>query len=237
MKILLDSRTYKSIAMIQIISALFFFLISVPFCLLRFPLPIIGFSLLCIGIGQLAFSCFFIKKNAIYMKKKEHYPDQPWKWLENWDGEKIILKNKTLQLYSLSDSFILSVSSLSLVITFFLLGIEGAGKSYFFIFFICLIPAIYGIITFIIAVRKLKYGKSILRLRAFPGVIGEYLTGEVIVPAKLYHRGSFRLQLSNVERPQDKESQERILWEKTIVITEYNYDNLETTIPFEFSIP
>jgi len=85
---------------------------------------------------------------------------------------------------------------------------------------------------------RLKFGKSVFRMKPVPGVIGGYLEGVIEIPVRLEPLNGFDLELSCIQRIMDGKAED-VIWhvKKNIAQSVDVKDEKRSVIPVRFGIP
>lgn len=135
------------------------------------------------GMGALAlFFGVYSLRGDIHKEKKEiQHKNQPWKWQKKWqDGIITPARSKNLII-----GFIFIIFWWGMTATVAVVAYDEVTKAGL-IFYVCLGMGSIGLISIFFYIRSvfrfMKYGKSKLVLKTFPGEIGKTLEAEVFAP-------------------------------------------------------
>ncbi len=150
-------------------------------------------------------------------RRRQAMPDQPWRWRPDWEQGRIEDSSRSGAWVAAAGAFVWNLISWP---SAFLAFHKGVPKNQPGVYVILLFPAI-GVLLLVsalrAAIRRAKYGTSVLQLRPSPGVVGRALQGAVAVrmqpPA-----GGFRVTLSCIRRERtgsgkNSSVSERVLWQ------------------------
>lgn len=209
--------------------------------LVVFHIPFI----LAFGLAGFGIVISAIVMNRIQRKrdaKFKEFPDEPWKVRDDWAaGEVVSMRWRPLIVLI---AFALFWNSIAFPISFLFFNDEDAPG---WVSILVLLFPLVGLFliggTAFEAMRVFRYGKSILRLAAVPGVVGGELTGVVVVPEHLRIQGPYQVALACIRqqthhRGGESETKSVTLWEDSRLIDETLSDKGgQQGVPVRFIIP
>jgi hypothetical protein len=191
-----------------------------------------------VGFALLAGGLLSLVEGRRESKRRQEFPDEPWRWQEKWQARRLRSTVKHAwsgfafaALWNLIGwtVFIMAASSgdtewpiLLLVAIFPLIGVAMAGWAAY------------------VWLQRWKWGVSELELATFPGVLGGPLAGVITVPRAVEAKEGIVVRLACVRAEQRGKHKTNVtLWdcEHTIVRQLTTPDRLQTLIPAKFVIP
>ena len=175
------------------------------------------------------------KENAL----KERYPDEPWKWKEDWLNQAIPASSKA-KMYA-AWGFAIFWNAISSPL-FFVIPSE-VGKGNYLILIAALFP-IVGTGLFIYAIKatiqRKKFGETIFRMEEVPGVVGGYIRGslEFPYPIQVGNKGfELKLQCEKTTGSGDDQKTSIIWQEKARLGRDILGGGHIARLPVKFAIP
>jgi hypothetical protein len=150
-------------------------------------------------------------------RREQATPDEPWRWRPDWERGRIEDASRAGAWGAAAFAFLWNVISWPSVFIAFRHGVPPSKPG---LYVILIFPAV-GLLLLVgaarAAIRRAKYGTSVLQLRRTPAVVGRALEGDVAI-AMDPPPGGFRVTLSCVRRERtgsgkDSSTTERILWQ------------------------
>lgn len=195
-----------------------------------------------VGIALMVGIQLGARKLGQQSEKQRLYPDEPWRWREEWhDGTVQDAGNAAVYV---SAGFAALWILISVPVAFGVLDEVRDGN------YLALIGLVFPIVGIGLALwafntwlRRRRYGASTIALGAVPIPLGGVFQGEIKVNASVPVEKEFLLRLSCIEirrRSGGRNSRsERIRWqdEQTVSRHRCQLGPTSSTIPFEFSLP
>jgi hypothetical protein len=170
------------------------------------------------------------------------YPEEPWRWKEQWDKGRIISSSKKTMLWVVMFALIWNLISTPII---FMLPKElHKGNTAALIALIFPVVGV-GLAAWAIKciLRWRKFGESIFEMETVPGVIGGALSGKLNTGVDVNPESGFLLTLSCINRVvtgsgKNRSTREYVRWQDESLIKKemYPYDQSGSAIPVLFQI-
>jgi hypothetical protein len=189
-----------------------------------------------VGFGLMIGGIIGARKLKQTQALAEQFPDEPWRWREDWASGRIIASNRSTMLGAWV--FAILWNGIANMIWFALpQELEKGNKAVF----IGLIFPVIGLGLLIWAVRATlrwrKFGVVTLQLHTTPVALGGALSGLITTPGSLAEVRVVKLQLACVQRERrGKNSVDRLIWEDTQQLDAATL-HVTTGIPVSFQLP
>jgi hypothetical protein len=189
-----------------------------------------------VGFGLMIGGIIGARKLKQTQALAEQFPDEPWRWREDWASGRIIASNRSTMLGAWV--FAILWNGIANMIWFALpQELEKGNKAAY----IGLIFPVIGLGLLIWAVRATlrwrKFGVVTLQLHTTPVALGGALSGLITTPGSLAEVRVVKLQLACVQREQrGKNSSDRLIWEDTQQLDAATL-HVTTGIPVSFQLP
>ena len=181
-----------------------------------------------------------------FNKEKEmrsQFPDEPWRWKPEWtDGVIVDSPGLLMGCFGYAALFWNTFCMIPFIQTLnknpfaedkkayliFLLPLIGLGFLGCFIYFYF---------------QNRKYGKSVLRLKTFPGVIGEEFVAVLTIPTTILPSEGIRVKLDNTRTIPASTSRDHsygktiTFWEEERTLTSWKHSQRNTVVEISFQIP
>ncbi len=178
------------------------------------------------GVGAGVFALFRtgFRQEAQGDNLRAVYPDEPWKWREDWSNGRIRSGGKATAWFFWGFGILWSLISTPLL---FFLPEEILDKGNYAALLGFLFPLV-GIILLIVAARKTiqvrKYGDVEFIMKKVPGVLGGEVAGTIVLPRGLTGAATLSVHLSCIRRERQRSGKntstnETVVWqtEATVV--------------------
>jgi hypothetical protein len=184
----------------------------------------------------------YSREIAATTERKAQFPDQPWKWKQEWAGPAIEADAEAGTVVIWFFALVWNLISWTATAAMLTKGIGKPGE-----YFVLLFPAV-GLLLLWVAIyqtmRARKYGRARFVPSSLPGVIGGYLGGVIEVPARVIPEADARLTLKCIRREvrgsgKNRSVRENVLWEREELIARDKWMAAArgTSIPVLFYIP
>jgi len=182
----------------------------------------------------------FGKRGARWRAQKARFPDEPWRWREDWESGVIPASKEG----GPAGAWVLAVLFLAVGcgVTFLAWGELMSGKEPM-LWFVTIFPFI-GVCSLlralVVTARAVKYGRPVLRLESTPCVLGGQLQGAIeFRNRRLPSAESAELELQErhvvVKKTRDgSRSETRVVWSLRVPIEVHGGEN---TVPVSLPIP
>jgi hypothetical protein len=169
---------------------------------------------------------------------------EPWLRRDDWaKGEIVGLENRNPAIYLIGGAVaFVFVSFIALDLLSTLRSAFGGGiMGFVFPGLFLIVPVVMLVLGIRGGLRKKKFGRSVFRMSAVPGLIGGTLAGKIEVCARLKPITGVKLQLQclNIEGAGSEGSRTRTLWKDnhTVAFSAIGGEAGVSTIPVLFQIP
>jgi hypothetical protein len=178
-------------------------------------------------------------------KEKEmrsQFPDEPWKWKPEWtDG--VIVDSPGLLMGCFGYAFLLwnTFCIIPFIRTLNKTPFAEDKKDYLIFLLPIIGLALLGCFIYFYFQNR-KYGKSVLRLKTFPGVIGEEFVAVLTIPTTVLPTEGIRVKLDNTRtisaRGTTNQTDKTItFWEEEKTLTSWKHSQRSTVVEISFQIP
>lgn len=205
-------------------------------------LAIIGAILAAGSLTYLRFAKGIVAKSVEEAARRAQFPNQPWKWKEEWQREAIEPSGGAVTAGLWFFAILWNAISFTVFIVLLGRGFQKPGE-----YLVGLFPLVgVGLLWAAIyqTVRRRKYGRTRFVPSSLPGVIGGYLGGVIEVPARVVPEADAHLSLRCVRREtrgsgKNRRTTDNVLWEREELIARDQWVSGAggTRIPVLFYIP
>ena len=195
-----------------------------------------------VGFGLLFGARIGARKLAAASELERRYPNEPWRWREEWTGGRIKSTNRATAYFS--TGFAALWNLIAMPIGFLLPAEIAKGNT---VALVGMLFPLIGIGLAVWAVRSWltlkRFGVSTLVLQRTPVALGGRLIGAIRVDAAVPVETAFRVGLTCVEevrsRGRDNDSSERLLWQNewTLPRARCQITPTYTSIPIDVPVP
>ncbi len=208
--------------------------------------PLIGFLSLFLlifsgaGAGIFMLGKLALKRQNEARQLQESYPEQPWKWRNDWQNNTIAGNTGPIRWFATGFAIFWNLLSLPL---WFVIPREVAKGDY--IILIALLFPLIGIGMIIWAIRSWRqhhrFGKSQLELREMPIALGGMLVAKLTLPTQVPGGTVLKLTLNCIRKTQSsgskKNTSEDVIWQTEQEIQVPEIIGRYTLIPIRIQIP
>ena len=197
------------------------------------------------GMGSLAlfFGIISFKGEAHKEKKEREHKNEPWKWEKKWQGG-IVSPDRSKNLII---GLIFLIFWWGMTATVTIVAYEEVIKAGL-VFYVCFGMGIIGLISIFFYIRSIvrlmKYGKSQLILKTFPGEIGNIFEAEVQAPFSVNPEEDIYTVLRcnhhyTTGTGDDRRSYTKRIWDHNyhIALKDTKTSHNKLTIPVKFELP
>jgi len=169
-----------------------------------------------VGFGGMAAVYLLSKKSRKADARKAAYPGQPWMWRDDWATGIIRSTAKTQIMFFVVFTVLWNLISMPLVYFLPTEVFEKGNTAALLGFLFPLVGIGLAIATVRMILARRKYGETIFRMSATPGVVGGTVAGTIDVGREL--AGALKVRLCNVRRVttgsgKNSSTNETLLWE------------------------
>ena len=196
-----------------------------------------------VGVGLLIVMRAGVRKSRSEAALRRAYPEEPWKWRDEWQGGRIASGARPKVISSWA--FAVFWNLVSAPVALFVPAEIAKGNKLAWLAF--LFPAIgVGLLVWAIrtTLRWRKFGHAVFEMSTVPGVLGGVLDGAIVVPHPIDAPGGYELSLSCIKRAKsgsgkNTRTTERVLWqtEQTVDWASARRTDGEFRIPVHFDVP
>jgi uncharacterized protein DUF3592 len=196
-----------------------------------------------VGFGLPLGARYGFKKLRAERERQQRFPDEPWRWKEEWAGGRIQGSNRATAYFAAGFATLWNLISLPAAIVVPREVAEGNTIALVALLF----PAVgLGLAAWAVrAWRQLeRFGVSTLVLQQMPVALGGRLRGAVRVEAEVPVESEFRISVTctesrRVRRGRNSESDERLIWqdEWTVPRSACSITSTGTSIPVDVPLP
>ena len=197
-----------------------------------------------VGFGLLFGSVWGYRQAKAENVYKEQYPEEPWRWKEEWGGGRIQSSSKPKMIAAIVFATFWNLVSAPL---WFILPNEVVDKGNRMALLGAIFPVVgIGLIVWAIrtVLRWRKYGESLFEMASVPGVVGGTLAGVIHTSQHIAPEGGFHVTLNCVRKrttgsSKNRRTSETILWqdERTMAREMLKDDLTQSAIPVLFHVP
>jgi hypothetical protein len=197
-----------------------------------------------VGFGLLIAGVLGYRKAKVERALVAAHPDAPWMHRRDWAGGQIVYSAKKMALIALACALFWNLISAPL---WCLIPHEVIQKGNRLALMGLVFPLVgLGLIgwTIVSIMKWRKYGPSVFRMAAVPGVIGGQLAGVIATSVKIQPEDGFRLTLNCIERRttgsgKERNTTETIVWQDEQILARelLRSDPDHSAIPIQFPIP
>jgi hypothetical protein len=205
---------------------------------------IVGSVFLIVSIAMLIGLFYGAKRSKAVREKRAEHPDQPWLWRADWAEGIVRCEGKVTVWAVCGFALVWNVISWGAVVAMWADLFSGKEKGVYFVLlfpFVGLFMIWWAAYAFF---QYRKFGVSVFRMLANPGVLGGTLRGAVEIPVQVSPSDGFKVRLLCVHRytsgtGDNRSTHEDTKWEDEKIIRKdlLSHDRTRTGVPVFFNIP
>lgn len=196
-----------------------------------------------VGIGMMGAGLVMGRRSRQQAGRQSENPDAPWLWKPEWAAGSIRSSERTAMVAAIAFATFWNLISAPLL--FFLPAeIRGGNKAAAIGLLFPLVGLGLAAWAIRCVIRRRKFGESVFRMAAVPGVVGGALSGVVTIPVHVEPEDGFKVSLRAVRRTQtgsgkNRHTSEHVEWESSRTISRelFEKDPSRSAVPVLFHIP